>query len=127
MRKMNQWPWRAGLAACVAALAGCGGGGNESGPPDSLYAAPANITVTGPQGACAVGAGPTVFVYGGQPPYKLDNSMPEGMQLDKQTVTDSGQGFTITFINNMCMESIPVTIEDDVGRVFSVPVTNTKG
>ena len=127
MLKTNHWVSLGGLTACVLALVGCGGGGNESGKPDLLYAAPEGVAVTGPLGSCAIGTGPTVFVYGGQPPYKLDNSLPQGMQLDKQTVQDSGQGFTITFVNGVCMEGIPITIEDDMGRVLSVPFSNTEG
>ncbi|HEX5684677.1 MAG TPA: hypothetical protein VFY73_11660 [Ideonella sp.] len=126
MLKKNDWAVCAALLAGTVTLSACGGGGNESGEPGAPYASPPAVGVKGGEGTCYAGPGPTVFIYGGQPPYKLDNSLPQGMQVDKQVVTDSGQGFTITF-NGQCMEAIPVTIEDDMGRVLAVPVTNEEG
>jgi hypothetical protein len=111
------------LAALGAALAGCGGGGNESGPADALFVSPAEVSV-GSTGTCAVGLGPTVFIYGGQPPYKLDNSVPQAMLLDKSVVQRSGDGFTISFINGICLDSMPIIVEDDLGRTATVSVSN---
>lgn len=111
----------AAAAAALSLLAGCGGGGNESGPTEALEAAPSAVTV-GASGQCEAGPGPTVHVWGGQPPYKLTNSMPAGMVLDKSRLTYSGEGFTITFINGICMENMPISIEDDMGRLLQVPV-----
>jgi hypothetical protein len=122
----NKWKrTAAGLAACVAAGLGaaCGGGGNESGPQESLTVSPSAVTV-GSADSCAVGEGPVVHVYGGQPPYELANSVPNGMQLDKTRLQNSGEGFTITFINGVCMTNMPITIEDDMGRLGYVMVTN---
>ncbi|MFZ5549833.1 MAG: hypothetical protein ACOZJX_14165 [Pseudomonadota bacterium] len=115
----------AGLATAtmaLALLAGCGGGGNESGPPDVLEAQPSAVSV-GMTGECAPGPGPTVTVWGGQPPYKLTNSLPAAMTLDKSRLTYSGEGFTITFINGICMTNMPVSIEDDMGRLLHVLVS----
>lgn len=122
MLMWNQWAARAALAVSAVALSACGGGGNESGPPDSLHAAPAAFTVSaGDQ--CFAGQGPTVFVYGGQPPYKLANSVPRGMTLEKEELTYSGEGFKV-FFNGSCMASMPITIEDDMGRLTEVLVSN---
>jgi hypothetical protein len=107
-------------------LCACGGGGNESGPPDSILLSPAAVSVMGPHLACARGIGPTVFVYGGTPPYTLNNSYALGMTLDKQSLKNSGDGFTITF-NGVCMESVPITVQDDMGRISAVGVTNVAG
>ena len=46
------------------------------------------------------------------------------MQLDKTRLQNSGEGFTITFINGVCMTNMPITIEDDMGRLGYVMVTN---
>jgi len=130
---MNRSAWLAARAAAwVAVAAGmvaCGGGGNESGPPDALLASPTAVTVSGPPGSqtCYSGTGPTVFVYGGQPPYKLANSAPPAMTLDKAVLNNSGDGVVITFINGTCLSTIPITVEDAMGRVLSVPVSNTPG
>ncbi|HSI48218.1 MAG TPA: hypothetical protein VLA61_08120 [Ideonella sp.] len=107
----------------LGTLAGCGGGGNESGPPDVIQASPAQVTVSA-VGSCAVGVGPTIFLYGGTPPYKLKNSVPTALSLDKTTVLQSGQGFTVTFIGGQCMENMPVSAEDEMGRIVEVLFTN---
>lgn len=111
------------MAMVVLSLSACGGGGNESGQPDVLQASPAQVTITGGQDACAAGVGPTVFLYGGTPPYKLKNSVPTAMTLDKSVVQDSGQGFTPTF-TGQCLDNLPVSVEDDMGRVIEVYFTN---
>jgi len=108
----------------VGLLGACGGGGNESGLWDSVLASPASVTVTGNATSCAWGRGPTVFVYGGQPPYRLFNSAPMAMWLDRPYLNDSGDGFTVTFVNGVCMDQIPITVEDAMGRVIAVPITN---
>jgi len=115
-------PRFAGLAL-IASLAGCGGGGNESGPPDQVVLSTDSVTVTSPTPQCPVGPGPTIGVWGGQPPYKLFNSFPDGMSLDKTSVTDAGDSFTITF-KGACMDNMPVTVEDDMGRLATLNVTS---
>ena len=114
-------PVAVGLLAL--AVSGCGGGGNESGPADGIEASPAEVRV-GKQDQCVVGQGPTVYVYGGRPPYKLSNSVPTGMALSRSVLQNSGDGFTITFINGVCMKSMPINIEDDMGRLSKVLVSN---
>ncbi|MFO1340232.1 MAG: hypothetical protein U1F53_18730 [Burkholderiaceae bacterium] len=123
MSIVNRWAAVAALSAGAAVLGGCGGGGNESGPPDSLHVSPESFKV-GHTGACYAGEGPTVFVYGGQPPYKLSNSAPLGMTLDKSRLTYSGEGFVV-YLSGACMEAMPITIEDDMGRLSEVLVTNS--
>lgn len=118
---------KTGLIGLTGLVGACGGGGNESGPPDSVIASPAEIRVSGGADACVWGVGPTVFVYGGQPPYTLYNSAPLAMVLDRQYLSESGDGFQIAFTNGICLDQIPVTIEDSVGRVIAVPVTNEVG
>lgn len=110
------------LAALALSLAACGGGGNESGPPDRMYVSLDAVNVTGGIG-CAVGAGPEVHVYGGQPPYKLANSMPQGMVLNKTVVQNSGDSFLIT-LTGVCMDAMPITLEDQLGNLAKVTVTN---
>ena len=110
--------------ALAAALAGCGGGGNESGPPDELVASPNTVSVYGPdKNTCAQGLGPSVAVYGGTPPYKLTNSMPQGMKLSVDRLQNSGDAFVITF-NGTCLQNMPVTVEDGMGRLTTVNINN---
>lgn len=109
--------------AALLALSACGGGGNESGPPEQLYLSVDAVTM-GTPGICEVGTGPLIHVYGGTPPYKLANSVPDAMRLDKAVVQNSGDSFRITFINGICMKDMPITVEDQMGLLARVSVTN---
>lgn len=112
-----------GLGCLLATLlTGCGGGGNESGPSDSVVVEPSAVTV-GAQGNCVAGPGPKVHVFGGTPPYKLSNTLPQGMWLDTNQLKNSGDGFTITF-SGVCMVNMPIVVEDAMGRLTQVSVTN---
>lgn len=110
------------LPALLSACGG-GGGGNESGPPDSIYASPSEVTVVGTPTTCPIGKGPTVYVFGGTPPYTLYNSAPSAMALSATRLQDSGDGFEITFTTGQCLDAIPITIQDDMGRLATVSVT----
>ena len=125
---MNSTSWGALAWAALALLfPGCGGGGTESGSPEDIFVSPNEITVTGAPGACALGTGPTVHVYGGRPPYRLSNSVPSAMVLDKTEVEDSGDGFTIFFTSGICVDGMPITIEDSMGNLATLTVTNQAG
>jgi hypothetical protein len=116
------------LASCtLGLLTACGGGGNDSEPYEAVFASPAAVKATGSPSACAVGPGPTVFVYGGQPPYTLSNSAPTAMTLDRPVLGNRGDGFAVSFINGVCIEDLPVIVVDAQGQVLSVPITNELG
>jgi hypothetical protein len=114
------------LSAAAALVAGCGGGGNESGDPDRITVEPGELSVSGPSGACGRGVGPEVHVWGGQPPYKLTNSVPVAMVLSDTRLDNSGDGFTIEFLGG-CLDHMPITIEDDMGRLATLLVSNVPG
>ncbi|MFG6412616.1 hypothetical protein ACG02S_01750 [Roseateles sp. DC23W] len=105
-------------------LSACGGGGNESGPPDQVYLSVASVSV-GSTGNCVAMRGPEIHVYGGTPPYKLANSVPQGMTLNKTVLQNSGDGFVITF-TGMCLDTMPITVEDQAGLLAQVSVSNGK-
>lgn len=116
-------PLATGLsAALLALLSACGGGGNELGGDETLTLSQAEVSVTA-IGTCYAGNGPTVYVYGGRPPYTLYNSLPDGMTLSNAQVSESGGSFTIQF-KGVCMASMPITVSDDMGRITSVLVTS---
>lgn len=106
----------------LLSLSACGGGGNESGPPDQIYLSTTAVTV-GKPGECSAGLGPEIHVYGGTPPYRLANSLPQAMTLNKSVVQNSGDSFAITF-NGMCMDSMPITVEDQMGLLAKLSVSN---
>ena len=125
---MNSTSWGALAWAALALLfPGCGGGGTESGSPEEIFVFPNEVIVTGAPGACALGTGPTVHLYGGRPPYRLSNSVPSAMVLDKTEVEDSGDGFTIFFTSGICVDGMPITIEDSMGNLATLTVTNQAG
>lgn len=114
---------RAAALSLAVVLTACGGGGNESGPPDSVYVSLADVRA-GSVNSCITGTGPEVHIYGGTPPYALANSVPQGMLLSKTWVQSSGDSFVISFINGVCMTNMPITIEDRMGRLAQVRVSN---
>jgi len=107
----------------LATLSACGGGGNELGGDETLTLSQSELAVSA-IGACYSGNGPTVYIYGGRPPYTLYNSLPDGMTLSSSSVATSGGGFSIQF-NGVCMSSMPITVTDDMGRITSVLITST--
>lgn len=124
------WNRAASLTAAVMGaglVAACGGGGNESGSPDQLQVLPEAVTITG-RGTCpSSGQGPQVFVYGGQPPYKLSNSVPEVVQLSTTRLRNSGDSFTFTLQGGGCLDGMPIVIEDDMGRLAAFSITIAEG
>ncbi len=112
------------LLGVVALLLGaCGGGGNESGPPDSIELSMTSVSV-GKSGICYTGTGPLVHVYGGGPPYTLSNPLPQGLELSRTTVPNSGDAFQINFVGGICMSGMVITVEDKMGRLARVTVNN---
>lgn len=111
-------------AAALLALSGCGGGGNESGPADSIEVSMSTVTVSKGDGGCYVGNGPQVHVFGGTPPYRVSNPLPVGLSFSRSVVPASGDAFQINFVGGICMTSMVVTVEDDMGRLARVTVNN---
>lgn len=129
MKSMSNFSKAAGAiaVASLSFLSACGGGGNESGDPEEMTVQPGAITVSsGMAGICAVGLSAKVHVWGGQPPYKLTNPVPDAMVLSDKTLENSGDGFTVQFLGT-CLTTIPVTIEDDMGRLTTLTVSNVPG
>lgn len=115
------------LGISSAMLVGCGGGGDEVGPIESIQLSQDSLRVTGPAGACASG-GPaaTVRVFGGFPPYKIYNSIPGAVLIDTAVVNDSGEGFNVTFLGG-CLDNMPVTVTDEAGSIATLSLFNSPG
>ena len=110
-----------------SSLAGCGGGGNELGPADKIQLSQTSLNTSGPPGFCAsVGPSATIQVFGGFPPYKLYNSVPDAVSLDRKVVQHSGEGFVVTFIGG-CLDNMPITVTDEAGDVATLLLVNAKG
>lgn len=112
----------------VASLAACGGGGDdEAGSLTVFSVAPSTLTVTAatgtPQGVCAAGFAGEFFVYGGTAPYRLDNTAPEAMTLNKSQVGDRGGSFTVTF-TGACISPAIIVIVDSLDKQVTLTLNN---
>ena len=125
-RRVARTSFAALAAAAAVLLSACGGGGNESGPPDKVVLSQTDLTLKGTKEACGRGGGIQIFIYGGTPPYKLSNSVPNHVILDKTEVQLSGDSFTIGF-TGLCIDSMPIVVEDRMGRMATLNVHNVKG
>jgi hypothetical protein len=114
--------------ASVAALASCGGGGDESGSNTPFSVVPADVAVTGPAaGVCAAGPGVTeVFVYGGTAPFRIDNTIPAFVQVSKTTVQSKGESFNITFLGG-CVDPGQIVVVDHLDHQVTLTVHNKPG
>jgi len=115
------------LAAAAGLLTSCGvGGDDEAGSPTKFSVVPSSIKVTGPTGACAAGANGTVFVYGGAAPYRLSNTVPDYVTLDRTEVSHPAESFTVTFTGG-CLDPGTIAVEDSLGNLVTLTLTNAKG
>jgi hypothetical protein len=117
------------MVASAAALASCGGSGttDESGSLTEFSVIPSEVTFTAPTGTaagvCLGGGTAQIFVYGGTAPYRIDNTAPGYLALDKATVQSKGGSFTIT-TQGPCVDPGQVNVVDHLDRVISVKVSN---
>jgi hypothetical protein len=115
------------LLATAALLTSCGvGGDDEAGGPTEFSIVPSSIDVTGPTGLCAVGTAGEVFIFGGVAPYKIKNTVPGFVSVNKTEVTHRGESFTVTFIAG-CLDPGNIAVEDALGNVLTLTLTNKEG
>lgn len=115
------------LVSSLTLLASCGGGGaDEAGSPTKFSIIPNSIKVTGGVGVCAAGTVGSVFVYGGAAPYRLDNTVPAYITLDKAEVAHPGESFSVTFLGG-CLNPGNVIVKDRLGNVVTLTLINEKG
>ena len=63
------------------------------------------------------------FVYGGTAPYHLDNTAPDAMIFDRDTVSNRGDGFTVT-TTNVCVNPATINITDHLGHLITATLVN---
>jgi hypothetical protein len=126
--KLTPWGTAVALSVCVAALVGCGGGGDDNaGSLTPFSVVPDEFKVTTTADGCPVGGTPpqgTFFVYGGAAPYRLDNTSPDRVALNKTIVNERGGSFTATFLGG-CVVPMHVVIVDANDRQVTVELTFT--
>jgi len=129
MKAIKEFAGSAVLAAVLGAglLAACGGGGDdEAGSPTSLTVQPAEVTFKVPtdtDGVCFGGGTQDVFVYGGAAPYRVDNTLPAYVNVDKTTVDSRGGHFTVT-VRGGCFDTGTIVVVDRLDNQVVFKVTN---
>ena len=125
--KLTSFSTAGAVAASVVLVAACGGGGDdEAGSLTTFSVVPSSITATGPTGACAVGASSEVFVYGGAAPYRIDNTVPGYVSVNKTQVDQRGGSFTVTFSGG-CLAPGQIVVVDKLDRQVTLTLNNVKG
>jgi hypothetical protein len=118
------------LAITTLLLATACGGGNddEAGSLTALSVVPSDITVSGPKDTCPGGGTVgTVFIYGGTAPYRIDNTNPDMLTINKASVGDRGGNFTVTSLGAGCLDQGPIVVRDKNERQVIVTITLEKG
>lgn len=104
----------------------CGGGGDdEAGSFTAFSVAPDKIGFKdGSVSGCALGGSVgTIYVYGGAAPYRIDNTAPAFMTVDRTTVSDRGGSFNITATGYGCLSPGLINVIDKNDRKVDVTVT----
>ena len=112
-------------------LASCGGGGDVAGDQGEFLVSPKELTVTvvpdasNPGCSNAAKAKPAVFtIIGGQPPFRLINSHPQSIVLDKSEATGKDPRFTVSFQKTeWCVGPATITVLDYHSRMVTVEIT----
>jgi hypothetical protein len=110
----------------VSLLAACGGGGDdEAGSPTTFSIQPATVTFTAPEGSasgvCFGGGSQDVYVYGGAAPYRIDNTAPDYLAVNKTKVDNRGGNFTVTTVGGCLTNGILVIVDSlDKQVIFTV-------
>ena len=116
----------------LGALASCGGGGDaEAGSVTAFSVVPSTLTLTAPvgtpSGVCVSNTVPgeefVVFVYGGAAPYRLDNTAPDVVALDRSVVSDRGGSFKVA-LKGTCASPVVVVVVDKLDHQVTLTLNN---
>jgi hypothetical protein len=112
----------------VGLLAACGGGGDdEAGSPTAFSIQPTTVTFTAPasaaSGVCFGGGSQDVYVYGGAAPYRVDNTSPDYVSVNKTKVDSRGGNFTVT-TQAACLTNGIIVVVDSLDKQVIFTVNN---
>jgi len=121
---MNMNALKLGAVVVTAvALVSCGGGGPVAGDAEGFSVFPEEVSWK--VSSCAVSGGgeTTVAINGGQPPFRIVNSAPQFISVDRTEVTGKDPTFRVTTLRG-CGDGLSVTVFDYHSRtaVFSVSI-----
>jgi hypothetical protein len=94
---------------------------------NQLQVVPDTVTITGPDTlTCSAGVASTFYVFGGQPPYTISNSVPQFLRLGQTLVANSGGGFTLSTLGG-CVTPATIAISDSAGHTATITLNNNPG
>lgn len=122
--------------ACAMIMASCGGGGGAAGDSTDFFTSPDAIAYTLGYGECGSWhtVNTNVTIIGGLAPFRIHNSSPSLVVLDKSEATGQDPVFTVQAVRG-CDSKISITVLDVHSRstVFEIttaeedaPVTTTE-
>lgn len=123
----------AGICVALAgALVACGGGGDDAAgsltdfliqPTATTFTAPAS-SASAPANTCVAGGTQDVYVYGGTAPYRIDNTSPAYVTVDRTSVDSRGGHFTVTVASAACFSKAVIVVVDKLDRQVLFTVDN---
>jgi hypothetical protein len=123
---MNRSSCRVFLGSVIAsfALVSCGGGGDVAGDTKTFSLSPTKINI-----GCPPDLNPTyVTIVGGTPPFRIINSWPDAMKVDKTEATGKDPIFSVTATGTSCVSPGAITVLDYHSKsvIFEVNMKNAE-
>lgn len=115
-------------AMAAVVLASCGGGGDVAGDTSDFALSPAEIKLTvisavkGDCSSSAFSAPTTVTIIGGQPPFRIVNSAPDALLVDKTEASGKDPKFTVQ-PRGGCGDPFIVTVLDYHSQAVTLEYT----
>jgi hypothetical protein len=109
------------LALSFSMLA-CGGGGDVAGDTEEFFTSPSEFKWT--VSSCSnSGGNQTIFtIVGGTPPYRIHNSLPRYLSVDRVEVSGKDPKFKVTTLGG-CLDPGTITVLDYHSRSTVVEIT----
>lgn len=117
------WLKLVGVVGVVAVLASCGGGGDVAGDTEEFFTDPAEFKWGVASCAPEASSGNEVLVtiVGGTPPYRIHNSIPKYLSVDRVVATGKDPVFKVTTLGG-CMDPGTITVLDYHSRTTVVEI-----
>ncbi len=120
----------AGCFAVISALISCGGGGDIAGDssefsvfPDEVKFSDTEVRTTNTASCIGVAGAQTIFtIVGGQAPYRIVNTFPQYISVDKTEATGKDPKFTVTLTGG-CGDPLTILVLDYHSQSASVEIT----
>ena len=117
------------IASVLALLASCGGGGDIAGDSSDFLVSPKEygLKVSADENGGCSGVStlqPVVFtIIGGQAPYRIVNSDPQALNIDKSEATGKDPKFQVSYRDtSYCVNPAVITVLDYHSQVATVEI-----